>query len=1534
MRLWVRAGTSTDKLQNQSWIPLSYEYVSLEENGSSSLDSFDYFSHPSLDGNRYIQYKLNLGTDDLTVTPTLKDLRITTNVSTFESSLYDGTNNLTNFNWEEQLPADSKIAFQLRTGPDDTPGDDWTKWCGPGETEDEAQYTFFTDPDFDSNTNDFFHDSDEGGASDRYSQYRAVLVSDSVGSAEVPTLSSTSLEYDFTGYDRVYESNFTSRILDTQYDDPDYGKIKWQADIPYKTSMRLWVRAGTSTDKLQNQSWIPLSYEYVSLEENGSSSLDSFDYFSHPSLDGNRYIQYKLNLGTDDLTVTPTLKDLRITTNVSTFESSLYDGINNLENFTWQAEEPAGSEIAFQLRTGPDDTPGDDWTKWCGPGETEDEAQYTFFTDPDFDSNTNDFFQDGVDDRYAQYRAVFLSNAPGQNQASTRVPTLASTSMKYKFTGVDRIYESWFTSREIDTLVDDPKYGNLRWEADIPDKTSVRLWVRARDEGEDWSKWASTSVEHYSLPKEGTFPLEEFNDKRYIQYRANLGTDDLTVSPALEEVAFEVYNLATFVSSPYDAGEKDNAIFEISWKGKYPRETDIMKLALRAASTSAELFDKDWTVITDNSLNSTSSECSVDDLGSGEMKVSCSAEQIPEKFTVNSGNRFFQYKILFILDQEDLSNVDPYPSFASTSVGYLTNSVPQIKELTAEQQDITKTETGKVKIDFSISDDNDFVTPGFSYRIGGEGEWTSIEDSSLLSFATSSQGEVGDYSGDGETDLGVSADSFISYSVYWDVGKEDDENISNDYHLGDIEIKLELDDHQPYYSTSSEETDLPVLDTSPPRFEKFEIIDEIVTSEYTLAVTEVEARDETYSVQAIGFNNQFSLDEDNFGYPESRIKAYSDFEEGSDCEGDNCWDIAEDSDNWGCLQEDEDQYVGVVSSAGCGDSCSGIDPKEDFFLQIRGGNDGKDEKETNYALSPVIDIPEDSDKALLSFYMGSFGLDSEEETVLQTKSYPNGEWRDVKSIRNTDSLNFYVVDLAEEDVFSSEELPTQIQLRFINKNSENRGECDDFGFLDNVRLMTGQTQKLFGTSTILLQTNPDIVYSQVSDYYGNMTEVWADASDHNVEGYAYDEKLSGDNFASFSCFDDPEGCTPTSTYGVNIDRYTLNFSGYAQTDDGRISFESGASPPDSYAFQDNCINECSGSTTPPCTACYDPYDHKVYGWAQLNGDWIKLHDTGDGVRINPEDQEFEGLSYSTSSPDLEKLYFNHESSSFSGVVDPSDEEFVVQLVNQEPPTATSLVAVMPTSSDLCSGVKDALDVVLEWEIDDSDPLERQLGYKVKGGTSHERDKSSFLKSGTTSWENSGLGDSIILGNDELDYDTDYYWWVKTRGMFGTWSEDWVQFDTDYSTHEILNNELIEDDFDSKTFTTYKHEFPEPNFRWSPEIINQGTATYFTATSSRIYKDQDGSRAPDNWVDFSTSSYQSLFWYTNSPKKVDIYSSTTPTTSIKFKCEVEDYDQGIYDCGTTSVSLEITDNSGYTCATSTMFDLDVVPDWIEVKTRDD
>ena len=397
----------------------------------------------------------------------------------------------------------------------------------------------------------------------------------------------------------------------------------------------------------------------------------------------------------------------------------------------------------------------------------------------------------------------------------------------------------------------------------------------------------------------------------------------------------------------------------------------------------------------------------------------------------------------------------------------------------------------------------------------------------------------------------------------------------------------------------------------------------------------------------------------------------------------------------------------------------------------------------------------------------------------------------------------------------------------------------------------------------------------------------------------------------------------TIVHHVSIDSNN-NFSGDAWNYSlGLISFDGTATPPDGGAsISAHCPSTCNPSNG--CWACYNPSDQKVYGWVQVDGtgDWIRL----DSATTTPvKNQHWNYLSNSVlpghgimpgdfvgdASSDLGWLSFNCESE-LGGAGNCAARDYKAYISNLQ---VGHLSAPNWSYTEACN--EGALKAVLKWYLRSG----TQAGYEVV-----VNDSPSFATSTSdyVCWSGvkaPSVATQYIVPNTDincqnLDYDTDYYWWVRLYYLEdGEYKPTpWYQYgavdDHDGSTDEQTDGNP---DSNSRTFTTYLHEFPTPFFSWSPFDVLVGTSTDFIS-DAQFYT--TGNPALPQSCYSASCQY---FWSTTDDSAI-IGNTTGATTSIIF----------FHATGTT-ISLRVTDTDNYVCSLGATLRINYgLPIWREVK----
>ncbi len=373
-----------------------------------------------------------------------------------------------------------------------------------------------------------------------------------------------------------------------------------------------------------------------------------------------------------------------------------------------------------------------------------------------------------------------------------------------------------------------------------------------------------------------------------------------------------------------------------------------------------------------------------------------------------------------------------------------------------------------------------------------------------------------------------------------------------------------------------------------------------------------------------------------------------------------------------------------------------------------------------------------------------------------------------------------------------------------------------------------------------------------------------------------------------------------------------NFSGQAwNANQGLISFAATTTPDDT--FRAHCAS-CAAGTH--CSACYNPIDQKVYGYAQVLSDssWLKLDNTLPpyvliqnydlSVPVVPGNSnvfpgDFAGSALNSGS--LGALSFNceTENNGNSNCGLRSYKTYISDLRIGE------LSSPNWNYSQACGG--SALTAVLKWRLKSG----QQTAYEIIVNN-QESTSTPVCSSG----KKTGLANQYIIPNADgcaLNYNTNYYWWIRLYDQ-NDQPTDWYEFGAPSLSSGAVSVSTDGDlDSNPKTFTTYKHEFPTPYFTWDPYQVLVGSTTVFTSHSF-YYNSSNPSQAQ-----ICVNGQCAYLWKTTDPLAI-ISSSTSAITNMFFSQAT----------GTT-VTLRVTDNDSYVCSTSTVLNINYdLPLWQEVK----
>jgi len=375
-----------------------------------------------------------------------------------------------------------------------------------------------------------------------------------------------------------------------------------------------------------------------------------------------------------------------------------------------------------------------------------------------------------------------------------------------------------------------------------------------------------------------------------------------------------------------------------------------------------------------------------------------------------------------------------------------------------------------------------------------------------------------------------------------------------------------------------------------------------------------------------------------------------------------------------------------------------------------------------------------------------------------------------------------------------------------------------------------------------------------------------------------------------------------------------NLSGQAfNSSKGLISFSGTSTPPDGYgSTSSNCPATCNASNS--CWACYNEGTQRLYGWARVDADgtWIRL-DSALTPPVRLQDCDLTNSiwpGHNIQSGDLAgnassaygNLSFNCASENGLDVC--STRDYKVYVGNL---TLGHLTAPDWSYAQACNG--SARGASLRW----CKKSGEQAAYEVAVSTTDSLSTSTAI-----CWSGIKYSDFAIQYNlpnsdptcGDLDYNSNYYWWVRLydEEMNPT---PWEQYNSNSGGDTDGNP-----DGNAKTFTTYKHEFPNPFFTWSPSEVLVGTSTVFSALASQYY-----SSGSPSWPQSCAAPYCNYSWSTTDIGAT-IEAPTAATTSIVF-----------YSATGTTITLRLADVDNYYCSTSTTLRINYdLPIWREIKAQ--
>jgi hypothetical protein len=421
------------------------------------------------------------------------------------------------------------------------------------------------------------------------------------------------------------------------------------------------------------------------------------------------------------------------------------------------------------------------------------------------------------------------------------------------------------------------------------------------------------------------------------------------------------------------------------------------------------------------------------------------------------------------------------------------------------------------------------------------------------------------------------------------------------------------------------------------------------------------------------------------------------------------------------------------------------------------------------------------------------------------------------------------------------------------------------------------------------------------------------AATDNVRGFAHssvsqswvsfncisDPTVGGQNIFTFGFNNSPVLAEPSmyfsfpscldNDYGVTIDGSTGAITGKALSDHyGWIDFNHGTNPFSPKAFYNSSTKEITGTAF-------------VESLGNPNGK-INFNE----MNVSP-DGFWHGFM---TNGDMGNLKLNCDDVTPSS--HPECTESLFKVIYIMPLKIETLSAPNWDIEQVCSSF--ANKAILRWETT-GDP---QSAYQVIIDTDNVRDNGDpYYDSGkvTNSLNQFTCPSSTNTVPCNLDYDTSYYFWVQLWDSVDQ-PKGWIQFDTNESGHVLTDNEDYNDTNSpdpNLTFTTYRHEFPEPSFTWSPTDIVIGEEVYFEG-EAQYYTDA----FPDSNPQTCTDATCDFTWSTTLGS--DISNATNSTTTIIFT-----------QSSIGSVILNVEVPGGYNCDGAQTVSVEFeTPIWQEVK----
>ncbi|PJC52790.1 MAG: hypothetical protein CO030_00985, partial [Candidatus Magasanikbacteria bacterium CG_4_9_14_0_2_um_filter_42_11] len=312
---------------------------------------------------------------------------------------------------------------------------------------------------------------------------------------------------------------------------------------------------------------------------------------------------------------------------------------------------------------------------------------------------------------------------------------------------------------------------------------TITMDIRAGDTASPDGTWTAWTT---SVASGGD--ISALGSNRYVQYRANLSTNNTAVTPTLDDVTinYNNYTEGTLISNPYDASDATNVIGGVSWTENAPSGTSV-SFQLRTSADGAS-----WTEWTGPS-------------GAGTYFTDSSgAQNPPAGFTDAENDQWIQYLVRLNTDGSDT------PTLSDVTLTYVVNAPPDISITTST---VAMSSSGTIILPYQVrdTDNNVGATPG-EVSISLQYCTASCSSSGSEVWATAATSTL-----TGDFDAGISIDqntmtNYTEYSLVWDAKS----SYNNQYNGTDFKVRLVANDSEAANNLGYGESNVFVFDTTDP----------------------------------------------------------------------------------------------------------------------------------------------------------------------------------------------------------------------------------------------------------------------------------------------------------------------------------------------------------------------------------------------------------------------------------------------------------------------------------------------------------------------------------------------------------------------------------------------------------------------------------------------------------------------------------------------------------------------------------------------